>query len=112
MFCLSIFGSNKNIMKKILIAGCFIFSISLVRAQQNQGLVTYERTSQMQIRFQGGPEGMEQHMPRTRTDKFELVFGNNSSLWKQAEQENEDESSFNSEGAIQIRMMSAGSNDV
>ena len=99
-------------MKKILIAGCFILSINLVRAQQNQGLVTYERTSQMQIRFHGGPEGMEQQMPRTRTDKFELVFGNNQSLWKQAEQENEDEGSFSSEGGMQIRMIGAGSNDV
>jgi GLPGLI family protein len=103
----------KNIMKKILIAGCFAFSISLVQAQQNQGQVTYERTSQMQIRFHGGgPEGMEQQMPRTRTDKFELVFGNGHSLWKQAEQENEDEGSFSSEGGMQIRMMSVGSNDV
>jgi GLPGLI family protein len=109
---LAIFGSNKKYMKKILIAGCFIFSNSLVQAQQNQGLVTYERTSQMQIRFAGGPEGMEQHMPRSRTDKFELVFGNGQSLWKQAEQENEDENSFSSEGGMQIRMMSSGSNDV
>jgi GLPGLI family protein len=98
-------------MKKILIAGGFVFSISLVQAQQKQGSVTYERVSQMQIRFNGGPEGMEQQLPQTRTDKFELTFSNNQSLWKQAEQDNEEEPSFGGEG-MQVRMIVAGSNDV
>lgn len=99
-------------MKKIMIAGCFIFSVSLVRAQQNQGHVKYDRVSQMQIQFNGGPEGIEQQLPRTRTDKFELSFGNNQTLWKQPES-NEDEGAFtSSEGGMQIRMIAAGSNDV
>ncbi len=99
-------------MKKILIAGCFVFSISLVQAQQKQGIVTYERTSLMQIRFNGGGhEGMEQQMPQTRTDKFELAFANNQSLWKQAEQDNQEEPSFGGEG-MQVRMIVTGSNDV
>ena len=99
-------------MKKILIAGAFVFSLSIAEAQQKQGTVTYERTSQMQINFAGMPGGMEQQVPRSRTDKFELSYGNNQSLWKQAEQDNDDEgSNFGGEG-MQIRMIVAGSNDV
>jgi len=99
-------------MKNILIAGCLIISASIVRAQQKQGQVIYERTSQLQISFQGMPGGMEQQMPKTRTDKFELTFGNNQSLWKQGEQEADDDGpSFGGEG-VQIRMVVAGANDV
>jgi GLPGLI family protein len=83
-----------------------------VNAQQTQGMVTYERTSQMNIQFAGHNEEMERMIPRTRTDKFELVFGNNKSLWKQAEIESDDDGTFNSGGGMQIRMIAAGANDV
>ncbi|HEV7781060.1 MAG TPA: GLPGLI family protein [Chitinophagaceae bacterium] len=97
-------------MKKILIAGCFVFSISLVQAQQKKGLVTYERVSQFQIQFSAGHEGLDQLLPKTRTDKFELTFGNNQSVWKQGEQEDETPG-FSGEG-MQVRMISSGSTDV
>jgi GLPGLI family protein len=98
-------------MKKYLLAaGGILFAALSVQAQQKQGVVIYDRTSQLQFNFQGG-DGMEQQMPKTRTDKFELTFGNNQSLWKQAEQGNDDEPSFGGEG-MQIRMVVAGSNDV
>ena len=98
-------------MKKILIAGLSLIAISPVIAQQKEGKVLYERTSQMQIRINDGPEGMEQQMPRTRTDKFELYFGNNQSLWKAAEQENDNDNMTVSDG-MQIRMIVAGNDDV
>ncbi|MEQ1677474.1 MAG: GLPGLI family protein [Chitinophagaceae bacterium] len=99
-------------MKKILIAGWLLLSINLVQAQQKQGMVSYERTSQIQMSFQGMPGGMEQQMPKTRTDKFELTFGNGQSLWKQGEQDGEDDgASFGGEG-VQVRMIVAGANDV
>ncbi len=34
---------------------------------------------------------MQRTIPRSRTDKFELSFGNNLSLWKAVPQDNEDE---------------------
>ncbi|NOT50926.1 MAG: GLPGLI family protein [Chitinophagaceae bacterium] len=98
-------------MKRILIAGCLVLSVSLVQAQQKEGKVVYQRTSQMQARF--NINGEEQVVPQTRKDNFELVFGNNQSLWKAAELENDDDGgSFTSEGGAQIRMIVAGSNDV
>lgn len=56
---------------------------------------------------------MQRMVPRSRTDKFELSFGNNLSLWKAAPQENEDEMVTRDDGGgIQIRMMVQGANDV
>jgi GLPGLI family protein len=101
-------------MKKILIAGCAALSMMLANAQQKEGKVTYARTVQMQIAFAGGNEEMERMIPRSRTDKFELNFANNQSLWKAAEQDNEDDATFTAGdgGGMQIRMVGAGANDV
>jgi GLPGLI family protein len=103
-------------MKKLLIAGSFLMISAAVSAQMKQGTITYERTSQMMMSFSGGPgghEGMEQNIPRTRTDKFELVFANNQSIWRNAAQDDDDAGNFtSSEGGMQIRMIVAGSNDV
>ena len=99
-------------MKKILAATLSILSLSLVQAQ-NEGKVTYERTSQIQIRINDdGHSGLEQQLPRTRTDKFELFFGNQQSLWKAAEQDNDNDNMSSGEGGMQIRMVMAGSDDV
>lgn len=97
-------------MKKLFITGCLALSAFLVQAQQTQGKVVYERVSQMRFSFSEKGNG-EQEQMQTRTDKFELAFGNNQSLWKQAEKENEDEGTV-SDGGMQIRMIVAGSDDV
>lgn len=81
-------------------------------AQAKEGKVVYDRISKLQFSFAGMPGGMEQQMPTSRTDKYELTYGNNQSLWKQAEKESEDDGSFHTEGGAQIRMIVAGSNDV
>ena len=99
-------------MKKILIAGLAILTVSLIQAQQKQGVVVFARTSQMQIRIADMPGGMEQQLPKSRTDKFELTFGNNQSLWKSAEQENDNDNISSGDGGMQIRMVVSGSDDV
>jgi GLPGLI family protein len=98
-------------MKKIIIASCAFFTTALVQAQPKAGTVIYERTSQVQIRINDMPGGMEQQLPKTRTDKFELVFGNNQSLWKAAEQDNDNDNIAGGDG-MQIRMIVAGNDDV
>lgn len=86
---------------------------SVSNAQQKEGKITYERVSQMQVRFTGMTEEMQRMIPKSRTEKFELLFGNNQSLWKQAENDNDDDNTFSSDGGgMQIRMVAAGSNDV
>jgi GLPGLI family protein len=99
-------------MKKLLLCGMALtLTISTLTAQQTQGKVNYSRTVKLQMSFAGMPGGLEQQLPSSRTDKYELVFGNNQSLWKQGEQEPEEEQSFG-DGGMQIRMVVAGSNDV
>ena len=98
-------------MKKYFLAASLLTAALAGQAQQKEGKVIYERVSQIQIRINDMP-GMEQDMPRTRTDKFELSFANNQSLWKQAEQENNDDGSFTTDGGAQIRMIVAGNDDV
>ncbi|HVT85735.1 MAG TPA: GLPGLI family protein [Chitinophagaceae bacterium] len=99
-------------MKKILNAGIALFLSSFAWTQQKEGTVTYERTTQMQIHFAGANDEMERMIPKSRTDKFQLTFGNNQSLWKMAPQDNnDDDNSFGGNG-MQIRMVVAGSDDV
>src|SRR5258705_9134722 len=97
-------------MKKILISGCLLLSASLVKAQQKEGKVVYKRVSQVTARF--NINGEDQAIPQTRKDNFELTFGNNKSLWKAAEQDEDDNNSFASENGAQVRMFVAGNNDV
>lgn len=96
-------------MKKLWIAGCALLSMSLTQAQQKEGKVTYERVSQLTAHF--NINGMENAVPQSRKDNFELTFGNNQSYWKAAEQENNDDNVSGGDG-VQIRMVVAGSNDV
>ena len=98
-------------MKKIsfLIIGTCIALVS--SAQQKEGKVIYERTTQMVARqmIVNGVD-MAAQLPKSRTDKFELTFGNNQSLWKHVEEDNaQDEMSGN---GMQIRMSVQGANDV
>ncbi len=107
------FEQTKNIkMKHVVLTGSALLLLCLANAQQKQGKVTYERTTQMQVSFAGGNEEMERMIPKTRTDKYELTFGNNLSLWRQADQDNDDDNTISDGGGMQVRMIVAGSNDV
>lgn len=101
-------------MKKLIITSGLVLCMGLVQAQQKQGVVSYERTSQIQIRIADMPGGMDQQMPKTRTDKFVLTFGDNKSLWKAAEEDNDGTTDMHGGegGGMQIRMVVAGNNDV
>jgi GLPGLI family protein len=97
-------------MKQILFTSSIVLFTIFSQAQQTAGRVTYERIAQVTFNIADNNDG-EQSKTQTRTDKFELVFGNNQSLWKQAEKENEDDGNTNN-GGMQIRMIVAGSDDV
>lgn len=100
-------------MKKILLFGLVTVGGHLTYAQQTTGKLVYERVSQMQITLSDdqASEHIRNMLPRTRTENFELTFGNNQSLWKQSEKEMEEPTVFG-DGAIQIRTASFGSDDV
>jgi GLPGLI family protein len=98
----------KNMRKLFLAMGNILFA-SLLYSQQKEGKVVYERTIQMQIQVNDN-DAVSQMLPKTRTDKFELTFGNNQSIWKHVdEDDNNDE--FGGNG-MQIRMVGPGQNDI
>lgn len=66
-------------MKKVLLALGLVFSLTGF-AQMKQGKVVYERTFQLQFRPRG--DGMENNMPQSRKDHFELAFNAEGSLWQ------------------------------
>ena len=98
-------------MKKIVFSSFLTLAAFIGFAQQKQGKVLYQRTMQMQMRMQGMNEEMERMIPRTRTDKFELIFANNQSLWKPAEQDAEPDQNIEG-GGFQIRMVAPGTQDI
>jgi len=98
-------------MKKIIFTAAALVFTMLMQAQQKEGKIIYERTAQMQMQIADGNDEMERMVPKTRTDKFELNFGSNQSLWKQAEKEGDDNDNFNN-GGMQVHMVIAGSDDV
>jgi GLPGLI family protein len=59
--------------------------------------------------------GDENVVPQSRKENYDLLFANNQSIWKAAEQENDAASSLpttSPDGGMQVHMVIAGSNDV
>jgi GLPGLI family protein len=96
-------------MRKISLAACAVFLVNLGHAQLKEGKVIYERTMQLQIQMHD--DAMAQMLPKSRTDKFELTFGNNQSLWKHVDEEI-DNTEFSSGNGIQINMVAPGQSDI
>jgi GLPGLI family protein len=78
-------------------------------SQQKEGKVIYERTSRFQFRINDNDQ-MAQNLPQSRTDKFELLFGNNQSLWHISDEQTPEEEA--PAGGVQIRMIGGGTDDI
>src|ERR1700740_723627 len=96
-------------MRKMSLACTSLLFINILSGQQKEGKVVYERTIQMQIEVNDN-DAMSQMLPKTRTDKFELAFANNQSLWQRMDDE-DDNDEFGGNG-MQIRMVGPGQNDI
>lgn len=100
-------------MTKSVVFISFLFSIALTSfSQQQAGKIIYARTMQLQIVLAGDAAGMENMLPKSRTEKYELTFANNKSLWKQMEEEPQEEMAGGAVGGFQIRTFSFGSEDL
>ncbi len=89
-------------MKRIMMICAMLILLTNLHAQQKEGKIIFQRSIQMQIVISDAP-GAEQNLPKTRMDKFELNFANGQMMWKQMEDELEDEN-FASGGMV-IRTM-------
>jgi GLPGLI family protein len=83
---------------------------SAVSAQMKQGRIVYERKTKLQIQVQD--PAFQNMVPRERTDKFELLFDNNKTLWRNADEGQDDEMNFDNGSGAQIRIVTPGNNDV
>lgn len=96
-------------MKKFSLIFLSIWVAMITSAQQKQGKVIYQRTAQVQMSINANDQ-IAQILPKTRTDKFELTFGNNQSVWKHVDEDDAGDE-INTNG-MQIKMMVAGQNDI
>jgi GLPGLI family protein len=97
-------------MKKVIFSSLLVAASLAGTAQQKEGKVMYERTMQMQIRMAEG-DGPQQEMSRTRTDRFELNFANGQMVYKQMEDDIQDEG-FGGGDGVMIRSIGGGGDDV
>ncbi len=97
-------------MKKIFFSAFALLAIGRVNAQQKEGKVIYQRTTQMQMRIADNT-GSENETMRTRTDKFEMNFANGQMIWKPMEDEMQDDN-FSGGGGVMIRTFGGGVDDV
>lgn len=95
-------------MKKILLLISVALSSVITQAQQTEGKVIYERTTTLNITL--SDPSMANMIPKSRTEKLELNFANNQSLWKQAPKEIEDEPTAMGGGGMQIRFAGGADN--
>jgi GLPGLI family protein len=98
-------------MKKMLLTGIPVFFMCQLHAQQTAGTATYERTMHMQMHIVDDQQG-EQMLPRTRSDKFTLDFGDNKSLYKHADEDLQTGEMDEGGNGVQIRMIAQGVDDI
>jgi GLPGLI family protein len=85
----------------------FLFAISLVHAQTKQGTIVYERKIDVHRRMED--EQMKAMVPQFRTDKHELLFNENISVYKTLEEEDAPDPFDNGGGnRIMIRLDGPG----
>lgn len=96
-------------MKKlILLLGvvvCLVATINVARAQNDEGVITYETKTDMHRRIPKEREAVKAMIPQFRTDKQQLFFNPNESLYKKLEEDSEEDMEATGHGGgVQIRM--------
>ncbi|MBZ4192562.1 GLPGLI family protein [Niabella beijingensis] len=109
-------------MKKIFFTAAAISIVVVVWGQQQQGMITYRSTIQMQgagtLRVAGGREiqgpeaaALQKQLDQPRISHFELLFGNNKTLWQSAIEQPEAAEPAPQAGNTQIRLNFIGGDD-
>ncbi len=107
---LQIILGKRNSMKFLRIAIGLILLAPAASAQMKQGRIVYERKTKLQIQIQD--PAFQNMVPKERTDKFELLFDNNKTLWRNTDEGQDEEMNFDNGSGAQIRIVTPGSNDV
>jgi GLPGLI family protein len=95
-------------MKKLILPLLAILSVA-AEAQVKEGRIVYERTMQLPTRVIRNAE-TEMQLPKSRTDQYELLFGNNQSVYQFLPNANDETpGSFSGNGIV---MRFGGMNDI
>lgn len=99
---------SPTMKKLILLLGvivCLMASLNLSYAQKDEGVITYEVKTDMHRRIPKEREAIKAMIPQFRTDKQQLFFNTNESLYKKLEEDSEEDMESTSHGGgVQIKM--------
>ncbi|HEU4471179.1 MAG TPA: GLPGLI family protein [Flavisolibacter sp.] len=102
-------------MKKFIFTSLAVLSVALLHAQLKEGRIIYERTTQLKLSFRNAEaEAMFKDVPKTQVASFELLFGNNQSLWQSLPDVNQEASQMSGSetGGKSFMIKSFGGDDV
>jgi GLPGLI family protein len=98
-------------MRKLFVLLAITYSF-VGYSQSKEGRVIYERTFQLPTRLFGGNPDIAARLPKSRTEQYELLFGNNQSLWQfLPDANNEGDPCTFASGGMVLRF-AGGSNDI
>ena len=99
-------------MKKIIALATLLISI-FAHSQVKEGKIIYERVMQLPTRMMNVDPAIAAQIPKSRTDQYELLFGNNQSLLQFLPNiNNEDQSTFSGGGGTVVLRFAGGNNDI
>ena len=102
---------GKRKIMKLLSLLCGVLMLSLgSRAQMKQGRIVYER--KVQLKVQVSDPAFQNLIPNEHKDQYELLFDNTKTLWRIANDGQDEEMSFDNGSGAQISIVTPGSNDV
>jgi hypothetical protein len=81
-------------------------------SQMKEGRVVYERTFQLPQRIFANNPDLAARLPRSRTDQYELLFGNNQSLWQFLPDANSEGDGNTFGGGGMVFRFAGGGNDI
>ena len=93
-------------MTRLIFLSAITLLVLTAAAQQKEGKVTYQRTMELNLSFRGSPE-LENSLPKTRINTFELNFSGANASWKQVQELQSEEA-----GGPGIILQFAGADDL
>lgn len=104
-----VLGKRKTMKWISLLCSLLILSSGSM-AQMKQGRIVYER--KIQLKMQVSDPTFANLIPNERKDQFELLFDNSKTLWRSANDGQDEEMNFDNGSGAQIRIVTPGNNDI
>lgn len=91
-------------MKKLLALACALFAAEATHAQQSEGVVSYDNVITLKkIKIEGIDEAILDQMPKSRTNKMQLLFNANEILYKAPDTDESPDNTIDNGGGVTMR---------